>query len=247
MNQYNALVQKKLGLFTDLEFTSMDYPEIKDKELIVETKAATLNYADLLLSSGLYQSNPEHPFVPGFEVAGYVKECHENSKFEVGDGFNEKVTLGPLITEDAVLKVENHINDALSKGAKLITGGSRHKLGGNFFEPTLLTEVTKNMVVSTNETFGPVAPLFRFKDEDDVINQANDTIFGLAAYFYSKDLSRVWKVSEALEYGMVGVNAGVISTELAPFGGVKQSGLGREGSKHGIEEFLEMKYICMSV
>ena len=169
------------------------------------------------------------------------------SKFEVGDGFNEKVTLGPLITEDAVLKVENHINDALSKGAKLITGGSRHKLGGNFFEPTLLTEVTKNMVVSTNETFGPVAPLFRFKDEDDVINQANDTIFGLAAYFYSKDLSRVWKVSEALEYGMVGVNAGVISTELAPFGGVKQSGLGREGSKHGIEEFLEMKYICMSV
>ena len=169
------------------------------------------------------------------------------SKFEVGDGFNENVTLGPLITEDAVLKVENHINDALSKGAKLITGGSRHKLGGNFFEPTLLTEVTKNMVVSTNETFGPVAPLFRFKDEDDVINQANDTIFGLAAYFYSKDLSRVWKVSEALEYGMVGVNAGVISTELAPFGGVKQSGLGREGSKHGIEEFLEMKYICMSV
>ena len=135
----------------------------------------------------------------------------------------------------------------MSKGAKLITGGSRHKLGGNFFEPTLLTEVTKNMVVSTNETFGPVAPLFRFKDEDDVINQANDTIFGLAAYFYSKDLSRVWKVSEALEYGMVGVNAGVISTELAPFGGVKQSGLGREGSKHGIEEFLEMKYICMSV
>ena len=133
------------------------------------------------------------------------------------------------------------------KAAKLITGGNRHKLGGNFFEPTLLTEVTKNMVVSTNETFGPVAPLFRFKDEDDVINQANDTIFGLAAYFYSKDLSRVWKVSEALEYGMVGVNAGVISTELAPFGGVKQSGLGREGSKHGIEEFLEMKYICMSV
>ena len=133
------------------------------------------------------------------------------------------------------------------KRQKLITGGSRHKLGGNFFEPTLLTEVTKNMIVSTNETFGPVAPLFRFKDEDDVINQANDTIFGLAAYFYSKDLSRVWKVSEALEYGMVGVNAGVISTELAPFGGVKQSGLGREGSKHGIEEFLEMKYICMSV
>ncbi len=169
------------------------------------------------------------------------------NKFEVGDGFNEKVTLGPLITEDAVLKVESHIKDAVSKGAKLISGGKRHALGGNFFEPTLLTEVTKNMIVSTSETFGPVAPLFRFKDENDVINQANDTIFGLAAYFYAKDLSRVWRVSEALEYGMVGVNAGVISTELAPFGGVKQSGLGREGSKHGIEEFLEMKYICMSV
>ena len=169
------------------------------------------------------------------------------SKFEVGDGFNKSVTLGPLITEDAVLKVESHINDAVSKGAKLICGGKRHELGGNFFEPTLLTEVKKNMIVSTNETFGPVAPLYRFKDEDDVIKQANDTIFGLAAYFYAKDLSRVWRVSEALEYGMVGVNAGVISTELAPFGGVKQSGLGREGSKHGIEEFLEMKYICMSV
>ena len=169
------------------------------------------------------------------------------SKFVVGDGFNKSVTLGPLITEDAVLKVESHINDAVSKGAKLICGGKRHELGGNFFEPTLLTEVKKNMIVSTNETFGPVAPLYRFKDEDDVIKQANDTIFGLAAYFYAKDLSRVWRVSEALEYGMVGVNAGVISTELAPFGGVKQSGLGREGSKHGIEEFLEMKYICMSV
>ena len=117
----------------------------------------------------------------------------------------------------------------------MICGGKRHELGGNFFEPTLLTEVKKNMIVSTNETFGPVAPLYRFKDEDDVIKQANDTIFGLAAYFYAKDLSRVWRVSEALEYGMVGVNAGVISTELAPFGGVKQSGLGREGSKHGIE------------
>ena len=175
------------------------------------------------------------------------KLSHAVSKFEVGDGFNKSVTLGPLITEDAVLKVESHINDAVSKGAKLICGGKRHELGGNFFEPTLLTEVKKNMIVSTNETFGPVAPLYRFKDEDDVIKQANDTIFGLAAYFYAKDLSRVWRVSEALEYGMVGVNAGVISTELAPFGGVKQSGLGREGSKHGIEEFLEMKYICMSV
>ncbi len=168
-------------------------------------------------------------------------------KFNVGSGFDNNVTLGPLITEDAVLKVEQHIQDAISKGAKLVSGGKRHSLGGSFFEPTLLTEVSKEMMVATDETFGPVAPLFRFEDEEDVINQANDTIFGLAAYFYAKDLSRVWRVSESLEYGMVGVNTGLISTELAPFGGVKQSGLGREGSRHGIEEFLEMKYICMSV
>ena len=168
-------------------------------------------------------------------------------KFNIGNGFNNDVTLGPLITDDAVLKVEEHIKDALSKGANLVSGGKRHSLGGSFFEPTILTEVSKEMIVATDETFGPVAPLFRFRDEEDVIHQANDTIFGLAAYFYAKELSRVWRVSEALEYGMVGVNTGLISTELAPFGGVKQSGLGREGSRHGIEEFLEMKYICMSV
>ena len=143
--------------------------------------------------------------------------------------------------------MEEHSKDALSKGANLVSGGKRHSLGGSFFEPTILTEVSKEMIVATDETFGPVAPLFRFRDEEDVIHQANDTIFGLAAYFYAKELSRVWRVSEALEYGMVGVNTGLISTELAPFGGVKQSGLGREGSRHGIEEFLEMKYICMSV
>ena len=168
-------------------------------------------------------------------------------KFHIGNGFDDNVTLGPLITDDAVLKVEDHIKDALSKGANLVSGGKRHSLGGSFFEPTILTEVSKEMIVATDETFGPVAPLFRFRDEEDVIHQANDTIFGLAAYFYAKELSRVWRVSEALEYGMVGVNTGLISTELAPFGGVKQSGLGREGSRHGIEEFLEMKYICMSV
>ncbi len=168
-------------------------------------------------------------------------------KFKIGNGLDSDVTLGPLITEDAVLKVEHHISDALSKGARLVSGGKRHSLGGLFFEPTMLTEVSREMIVATDETFGPVAPLFRFQDEEDVIDQANDTIFGLAAYFFAKDLSRVWRVSEALEYGMVGVNTGLISTELAPFGGVKQSGLGREGSKHGIEEFLEMKYICMSV
>ena len=146
-----------------------------------------------------------------------------------------------------MLKVEEHIADAVSKGANLVLGGKRHSLGGSFFEPTILTEVSKKMMIASDETFGPVAPLFRFDNEEDVIEQANDTIFGLAAYFYAKDLSRVWRVSESLEYGMVGVNTGLISTELAPFGGVKQSGLGREGSRHGIEEFLEMKYICMSV
>ena len=148
---------------------------------------------------------------------------------------------------DAVEKVEEHIADATGKGATILTGGARHDLGGSFFQPTVLTGVTKDMAVSTEETFGPVAPLFKFTDEDDVIAQANDTIFGLASYFYAKDLSRVWRVSEALEYGMVGVNTGLISTEVAPFGGVKQSGLGREGSHHGAEDYLEMKYICMSV
>ena len=169
------------------------------------------------------------------------------TKLKIGNGFNPDVTTGPLITEEAVLKVEEHIADAISKGANLVLGGQRHSLGGSFFEPTLLTEVSKKMMIASDETFGPVAPLFRFDSEVDVIEQANDTIFGLAAYFYAKDLSRVWRVSEALEYGMVGVNTGLISTELAPFGGVKQSGLGREGSRHGIEEFLEMKYICMSI
>ena len=169
------------------------------------------------------------------------------TKLKIGNGFNPDVTTGPLITEEAVLKVEEHIADAISKGANLVLGGKRHSLGGSFFEPTLLTEVSKKMIIASDETFGPVAPLFRFDSEEDVIEQANDTIFGLAAYFYAKDLSRVWRVSEALEYGMVGVNTGLISTELAPFGGVKQSGLGREGSRHGIEEFLEMKYICMSI
>ena len=168
-------------------------------------------------------------------------------KMKIGDGFGEGVTTGPLITPDAVAKVEEHIADAVGKGAKIIAGGKRHALGGTFFEPTILTGVTKAMAVSSDETFGPVAPLFRFEDEADVIAQANDTIFGLASYFYANDLSRVWRVAEALEYGMVGVNTGLISTEVAPFGGVKQSGQGREGSSHGIEDYLEMKYICMSV
>ena len=166
---------------------------------------------------------------------------------KLGDGLEEGVTTGPLINEAAVEKVQEHIEDALVKGAKVLTGGKRSDLGGTFFEPTVLTGVTKDMMVTHDETFGPVAPLFKFEDEADVIAQANDTIFGLASYFYAKDLSRVWRVAEALEYGMVGVNTGLISTEVAPFGGVKQSGLGREGSHHGCDDYLEMKYICMSV
>ncbi|WP_343563486.1 NAD-dependent succinate-semialdehyde dehydrogenase [Kiloniella sp. b19] len=170
------------------------------------------------------------------------------AEMKLGDGLEEGVTTGPLISEEAVHKVEEHIADAVSKGASVKLGGKRHAdLGGTFFEPTVLTGVTREMMVSSDETFGPVAPLFKFEDEEDVIRQANDTIFGLASYFYANDLSRVYRVAEALEYGMVGVNTGLISTEVAPFGGIKQSGLGREGSRHGTEDYLEMKYICMSL
>ncbi len=164
----------------------------------------------------------------------------------VGDGL-EGADLGPLIAAKAVEKVEEHIADATAKGARVALGGKPHDLGPLFFEPTILTDVTQDMKVSQEETFGPMAPLFRFETEDEVIAMANDTIFGLAAYFYAKDLSRVYKVAEALEYGIVGINTGIISTEVAPFGGVKQSGLGREGSHHGIEEYLELKYLCLSV
>ena len=169
------------------------------------------------------------------------------AQMKVGDGFGEGVTLGPLIDMAAVEKVEEHIADATSQGAAIAAGGKRHELGGTFFEPTILTGVTKEMMVARDETFGPVAPLFRFDDESDVVAQANDTIFGLASYFYARDLGRVWRVAEALEYGMVGINTGLISTEVAPFGGVKQSGLGREGSKYGLDDFLELKYLCMSL
>jgi succinate-semialdehyde dehydrogenase/glutarate-semialdehyde dehydrogenase len=166
-------------------------------------------------------------------------------KLKVGNGVDAGVTQGPLIEEKAVLKVEQHIADALSKGAKLVAGGHRHALGRSFFEPTVLTGVTSNMQVATEETFGPLAPLFRFQTEEEVIAMANDTEFGLAAYFFSRDIGRVWRVAEALESGMVGVNTGLISNEIAPFGGVKQSGLGREGSKYGMDDYLVIKYICM--
>lgn len=167
------------------------------------------------------------------------------NKLKVGNGVEAGVTQGPLIEEKAVLKVEQHIADALSKGATLAVGGKRHALGHSFFQPTVLTGVTPSMLVATEETFGPLAPLFRFKTEEEVIAMANDTEFGLAAYFYSRDIGRVWRVAEALESGMVGVNTGLISNEIAPFGGVKQSGLGREGSKYGMDDYLVIKYICM--
>jgi succinate-semialdehyde dehydrogenase/glutarate-semialdehyde dehydrogenase len=165
---------------------------------------------------------------------------------KIGDGFEDGVELGPLINPAAGEKVKEHIADAKAKGATVILGDNGD-MEGNFLAPTIVTGVTQDMQVATDETFGPFAPLFKFENEDDVIAMANDTIFGLASYFYAKDLSRVYKVAEALEYGIVGVNTGIISTEVAPFGGVKQSGLGREGSHHGIEDYLEMKYICMSV
>jgi succinate-semialdehyde dehydrogenase/glutarate-semialdehyde dehydrogenase len=159
-------------------------------------------------------------------------------------GLESDATQGPLIDDAAMEKVESHIRDAQSKGAKVLVGGRRHALGGRFFEPTILTDVTQAMAVAREETFGPVAPLFRFKNEAEAIALANDTEFGLAAYFYGRDIARIWRVAEALEYGIVGINSGLISTEVAPFGGVKESGLGREGSKYGMEEFLEIKYMC---
>ncbi|KIC15357.1 MULTISPECIES: NAD-dependent succinate-semialdehyde dehydrogenase [unclassified Leisingera] len=168
-------------------------------------------------------------------------------KMNVGDGLKDGIHFGPLINKEAVEKVQEHIADATSKGGEVILGGNPSELGGSFFQPTIVKGATQEMAFATDETFGPLAPLFKFEDEDEVIAMANDTIFGLASYFYAKDLSRVYKVAEALEYGIVGVNTGIISTEVAPFGGVKQSGLGREGSHHGIEDYLEMKYICMAV
>ncbi|EHU1557167.1 NAD-dependent succinate-semialdehyde dehydrogenase [Acinetobacter baumannii] len=169
------------------------------------------------------------------------------SKLKVGDGRQEGSTQGPLIDEDAIAKVQSHIADATEKGATVRIGGKRSALGGTFFEPTVLTGVTQDMKVSKEETFGPLAPLFRFKTEDEAVAMANDTEFGLAAYLFTQSTARQWRVGEALEYGMVGINTGAISNEVAPFGGVKQSGLGREGSKFGIEEYVEMKYLCVDL
>lgn len=167
-------------------------------------------------------------------------------KLQVGNGANAGVNQGPLINQAAVTKVETHIQDAVSKGAKVLTGGQRHSLGQSFFQPTIVADVTQDMMVAKEETFGPLAPLFRFKTEQEVVDMANDTEFGLASYFYSRDIGRIWRVAEQLEYGMVAINTGILSNEVAPFGGVKQSGIGREGSKYGIEDYLTIKYWYLS-
>ena len=186
----------------------------------------------LLIQDSVYDKFAE-------KLAGAVR------KLRPAAGLDPEATQGPLIDDRAVEKVEQHIRDATSKGARVLVGGNRHQLGGRFFEPTILVDVTPAMLVAREETFGPVAPLFRFKTEADAIALSNDTEFGLAAYFYGRDIGRIWSVAEALEYGIIGVNTGIISTEVAPFGGMKQSGIGREGSKYGLEEFLEIKYVCL--
>lgn len=167
------------------------------------------------------------------------------SRLRVGDGLEGETDQGPLIDDKAVLKVEEHIQDAVGKGGRIVIGGRRHSLGGTFFEPTIIADAAPHMLVAREETFGPVAPLFRFEHEEDAIRLANDTEFGLAAYFYTRDLARSWRVSEALEYGIVGINTGIISTEVAPFGGIKESGFGREGSRYGLLDYTELKYVCV--
>ena len=173
------------------------------------------------------------------------KLVEETAKMVVGPGLEGETHQGPLIDMAAVEKVEEHVKDAVEKGGKVILGGKRHELGGTFFQPTIVANVNTQMKVAREETFGPLAPLFRFESEEEAIQLANDTEFGLAAYFYSRDIGRIWRVGEALEYGIVGINVGIISTEVAPFGGVKESGIGREGSHHGLDEFMEVKYMCM--
>jgi len=175
------------------------------------------------------------------------KLVHAVAQLRVGDGLKGPTDQGPLIDTKALDKVEQHLADAVTKGARIALGGKRHALGGTFFEPTVVTEVTPAMLMAREETFGPVAPLFRFESESDAIHMANDTEFGLAAYFYTRDLARSWRVAEALEYGIVGLNTGIISTEVAPFGGVKESGMGREGSRYGILDYTELKYLCVGL
>ena len=170
----------------------------------------------------------------------------EVAKQTVGPGMDPETRQGPLIDEDAVRKVEEHIADARSQGGRVVTGGERHELGGTYFKPTVVADATPAMRVAREETFGPLAPVFRFSSEEEAVAMANDTEYGLAAYFYTRDLARAWRVGEALEYGMVGINTGIVTTEVAPFGGIKSSGIGREGSRHGLDEYLELKYLCMA-
>jgi len=181
----------------------------------------------------------------GIYDAFAAKLAEAVARLKVGPGLSGEVQQGPLINADAVAKVEELLADAVDKGAQVLCGGKRHALGGNFYEPTIVTGVTAQMRVAREEIFGPVAPLFRFHSEEEAVRMANDTEFGLAAYFYARDIARVWRVAEALEYGIVGINEGIISTEVAPFGGVKESGIGREGSRYGIDDFVEIKYLCM--
>lgn len=175
------------------------------------------------------------------------KLCAAAQSLKIGNGLEDGVQMGPLIDEKAVEKVEQHLSDALSKGARVLTGGNRHTLGQTFFEATVVADVTQDMQMCREETFGPLAGVVKFETEEEAIALANDTIFGLAGYFYSRDISRIWRVAEAMETGMVGINTGILSTEVAPFGGIKQSGLGREGSRHGLEDFMEIKYLCMGI
>jgi succinate-semialdehyde dehydrogenase/glutarate-semialdehyde dehydrogenase len=185
-------------------------------------------------------------FVQDGVYDAFAKKFSERvSQLKVGNGLEEGVVQGPLIDMNAVEKVEEHISDALSKGARVMTGGKRHEKGGQYFYPTVLADVKTDMKITREETFGPVAPLYRFKTEQELIELANDTQYGLAAYFYSRDIGRIWRVAEGLESGLIGINVGIISTEVAPFGGVKESGIGREGSKYGMDEFLEVKYLCL--
>lgn len=186
----------------------------------------------ILVQEGIYE-----------KFANAFAKVVQNMK--VGDGFSEGVEQGPLINEAAVQKVESFVEDATSKGARVLVGGKRHSLGMTFYEPTVVTGVNNEMLLAREEVFGPVAPLLKFKTDEEAIQMANDTNAGLAAYIFSTNIKRAWRVTEALEYGIVGVNEGLVSTEVAPFGGVKQSGLGREGSKYGLDEYLEMKYVCL--
>jgi succinate-semialdehyde dehydrogenase/glutarate-semialdehyde dehydrogenase len=186
----------------------------------------------LLIQEGVYDAFAE-------------KLAKRVATFKTGDGFSDGVSIGPLINNAAISKVEQLVGDAIAKGAKVLIGGSKSTAGERFFKPTILTGVTENMDIFSNEIFGPVAPLFKFKTEEEAVAMANNTPFGLASYFYSQNIARIWRVSEALEYGMVGINEGIISSEVAPFGGVKESGSGREGSQYGIDEFVEIKYMCM--